>query len=188
MIEWLATVLPQERPVMRKIWREMNEQIANYVRGKVIEIGIVALASCIAFSLLGLNYALLLGIAVGLSVVIPYIGAAVVTLPVALIGFLQWGWGSEFFYVMLAYTIIQAIDGNILVPLLFSEAVKMHPVVIVLAVLVFGGVWGFWGVFLLSLWHPCVKRLSRRGRQIEILFLKMTWRHIALGEKHSHWL
>ncbi len=147
MIEWLATVLPQERPVMRKIWREMNEQIANYVRGKVIEIGIVALASCIAFSLLGLNYALLLGIAVGLSVVIPYIGAAVVTLPVALIGFLQWGWGSEFFYVMLAYTIIQAIDGNILVPLLFSEAVKMHPVVIVLAVLVFGGVWGFWGVF-----------------------------------------
>ena len=50
-------------------------------------------------------------------------------------------------YLMLAYGIIQGLDGNVLVPLLFSEAVKMHPVVIVLAVLVFGGLWGFWGVF-----------------------------------------
>ena len=147
MLEWCTSMLPKERPVMTKIWREMNQQIANYVRGKVIEIAIVALVSGVTFGLLGLNYALLLGILVGLSVLIPYIGAAVATLPVALIGFFQWGWGSEFFYVMLAYAIIQALDGNVLVPLLFSEAVKMHPVIIVLAVLVFGGLWGFWGVF-----------------------------------------
>ena len=147
MITWLTSVLPKERPVMQQIWGEMNQQIANYVRGKVIEIVIVALVSGISFSLLGLNYALLLGIAVGFSVLIPYIGAAVVTLPVALIGFFQWGWSNEFMYLMVVYTIIQALDGNVLVPLLFSEAVKMHPVVIVLSVLVFGGLWGFWGVF-----------------------------------------
>jgi len=147
MMAWLSNVLPRERPFMQQIWREMNEQIANYVRGKVIEIVIVAGVSSVAFSLLGLNYALLLGIAVGFSVLIPYIGAAVVTLPVALIGFFQWGWGEDFLYLMVVYFVIQALDGNILVPLLFSEAVKMHPVVIVLAVLVFGGLWGFWGVF-----------------------------------------
>lgn len=147
MVAWLASILPNERPVMRQIWREMNQQIANYVRGKVIEIVIVAVVSSITFSLLGLNYALLLGIAVGFSVVIPYIGAAVVTLPVAIIGFFQWGWSNEFYYILIAYGVIQALDGNILVPLLFSEAVKMHPVAIVLAVLVFGGLWGFWGVF-----------------------------------------
>ncbi|WNO09845.1 AI-2E family transporter [Teredinibacter sp. KSP-S5-2] len=147
MIAWLTSVLPRERPVMRKIWREMNEQIANYVRGKVVEIFIVAVVTSIAFSFLGLNYALLLGVAVGMSVLIPYIGAAVVTLPVAIIAFFQWGWSTDLMYVMIAYGVIQAIDGNILVPLLFSEAVKMHPVVIVLAVLVFGGLWGFWGVF-----------------------------------------
>jgi putative permease len=147
MLAWCASMLPKERPVMKKIWHEMNEQIANYVRGKVIEIVIVAVVSAVTFTLLDLNYALLLGILVGLSVLIPYIGAAVVTLPVALIGFFQWGWGSEFLYVMIAYAIIQALDGNVLVPLLFSEAVKMHPVMIVLAVLVFGGLWGFWGVF-----------------------------------------
>lgn len=147
MIRWLTSVLPRERPVMRKIWKEMNQQIANYVRGKVIEIVIVAGASSVTFSLLDLRYALLLGIIVGFSVLVPYIGAAVVTLPVALIAFFQWGWSSELFYVLLAYSVIQALDGNVLVPLLFSEAVKMHPVAIILAVLVFGGLWGFWGVF-----------------------------------------
>lgn len=147
MLGWVASVLPRERPVMKKIWREMNQQIANYVRGKVIEIVIVGGVSSLTFSLLGLRYALLLGIAVGFSVLVPYIGAAIVTLPVAAIGFFQFGWGSEFFYIMMAYAIIQALDGNVLVPLLFSEAVKMHPVMIILAVLVFGGFWGFWGVF-----------------------------------------
>ncbi len=147
IMHWLASFLPKERPVMRKIWLEMNLQIANYVRGKAIEILVVGLVSYIAFLWLGLNYAELLGLAVGLSVVVPYIGAAVVTLPVALIGFFQWGWGSEFFYLLLVYGVIQALDGNVLVPLLFSEAVNLHPVAIILAVLVFGGLWGLWGVF-----------------------------------------
>lgn len=147
MLDWVGGMLPKKRPVMKQIWREMNLQIANYVRGKVVEIFIVAVVSFITFSLLDLNYALLLGIVTGLSVLIPYIGAAVVTLPVFLIGFFQWGWGEQLLYLMMAYAVIQALDGNALAPLLFSEAVKMHPVAIVLAVLVFGGLWGFWGVF-----------------------------------------
>jgi putative permease len=147
MVHWLGNRLPNRRPLMQQIWHEMNQQIANYVRGKVMEIIIVTGVSVVTFSLLGLNYALLLAIIVGLSVLIPYVGAAVATIPIALIGFFQWGWGSEFMYLMLAYAILQGLDGNVLVPLLFSEAVKMHPVAIVLAVLVFGGLWGFWGVF-----------------------------------------
>ena len=97
--------------------------------------------------MLGLQYAALLATLVGLSVLIPYIGAAVVTLTIALVGFLQWGWGWDFVQLMIAYAIIQALDGNVLVPLLFSEAVNLHPVAIIVAILVFGGLWGFWGVF-----------------------------------------
>lgn len=147
MLSWVANLLPKKRPVMKQIWWEMNLQIANYVRGKVVEILFVAIVSSVTFSLLGVNYALLLGIIVGLSVLIPYIGAAFATVPVFIIGAFQWGWGSDLLYLMIAYGVIQALDGNVLVPLLFSEAVKMHPVAIVLAVLVFGGLWGFWGVF-----------------------------------------
>jgi len=147
LVNWCTSFLPSRRPMLRQIWHEMNDQVANYVRGKVIEIGIVAAVSYAAFLLLGVNYALLLAVAVGLSVLIPYIGAAVVTIPVAAIGLFQWGWSSEFFYLILAYGIIQLLDGNVLVPLLFSEAVNLHPVAIILAVLFFGGIWGFWGVF-----------------------------------------
>jgi putative permease len=147
IVAWVADFLPSNRPFMSKIWQEMNQQIANYVRGKVIEILIVGSVAYIAFALLGLQYAALLALLVGLSVLIPYIGAAVVTIPVALVGFFQWGWGSEFIYLMIIYGVIQALDGNVLVPLLFSEAVNLHPVAIILAILVFGGIWGFWGVF-----------------------------------------
>jgi len=145
--KWLSSFLPNRRPVMNTIWAEMNLQIANYVRGKATEILIVGVVTYICFALLGVNYALLLGVIVGLSVVVPYIGAAVVTVPVALIGYFQWGWTSDFLWLMVAYTVIQALDGNVLVPLLFSEAVNLHPIAIILAVLAFGGLWGFWGVF-----------------------------------------
>lgn len=147
MMRAFAAVLPKKRQLMRNIWLEMDLQIANYVRGKAIEILIVGGVSWIVFALLGINYAALLALMVGLSVLIPYIGAAVVTVPIALIAFFQWGWGSEFMWVMIAYAIIQALDGNVLVPLLFSEAVNLHPVSIIISVLVFGSLWGFWGLF-----------------------------------------
>jgi len=122
-------------------------QIANYVRGKVTEIFIVGSVTYVTFILLGLQYSALLSALVGISVLIPYIGAAVATLPIALVAYFQFGWGLEFGQVLIAYGIIQALDGNVLVPLMFSEVVNLHPVAIILAILVFGGVWGFWGIF-----------------------------------------
>ncbi len=144
---WFRGYLPTRRPLLSQVAREMNLQIANYIRGKAIEILIVAAVSYVAFALMGLNYAALLALTVGLSVVVPYIGAVVATVPVALIGLFQWGVGDQFIYLMVIYAVIQALDGNVLVPLLFSEAVSLHPVAIICAVLLFGGLWGFWGVF-----------------------------------------
>ncbi|PKG81958.1 AI-2E family transporter [Colwellia sp. 75C3] len=143
----IAHFLPKERRMAIKVSQEMNQQILNYIRGKVIEILIVGTSTTIAFMFLDLQYALLLGVLVGLSVLVPYVGATVVTLPVLLVALFQFGFSSEFGYVMLAYGIIQAVDGNVIVPLLFSEAVNLHPVLIIIAVIFFGGLWGFWGVF-----------------------------------------
>jgi len=147
LLAWVTNFLPKERPVALAVWREMDGQIANYIRGKFWEIMIVGGVSYAAFTFMGLRFAALLGLAVGLSVIVPYVGAAVVTVPVALIAYFQWGWGADFFYLMVAYAVIQTIDGNVLVPLLFYEAVNIHPVAIIVAVLFFGGIWGFWGVF-----------------------------------------
>ena len=143
----ISRLLPRERRLITQVGNEMNVQIANYIRGKVIEIIIVGAVSCITFAIMDLRYSLLLGVLVGLSVLIPYIGAAVVTIPVAVVAMFQWGITPEFWYLMVAYGIIQALDGNLLVPILFSEAVSLHPLYIIVAVLFFGGLWGFWGVF-----------------------------------------
>jgi putative permease len=132
---------------MRNIAHEMNDQIANYIRGKFIEMLVVGAVTYIVFIAFGLKYAELLALLVGLSVLIPYIGAAAVTIPVVLVAFYQYGTQSEFIYVVVAYLIVQALDGNVLVPLLFSEAVNLHPLAIIVAVLFFGGIWGFWGIF-----------------------------------------
>ncbi|WP_395345436.1 AI-2E family transporter [Ningiella sp. W23] len=143
----ISAILPNERLLITQVGEEMNLQIANYIRGKVIEIVIVGAVTCVAFSILDLRFAILLGVFVGFSVLIPYIGAAVVTIPVAIVALFQFGFSADFGYVMLVYFIIQALDGNLLVPLLFSEAVSLHPLYIIVAVLLFGGLWGFWGVF-----------------------------------------
>ncbi len=95
----------------------------------------------------GFNYCLSDYIAPKESGKADWIGAFAVTLPVAMVGLFQWGLSPQFGYLILAYGIIQVIDGNVLVPILFSEAVNLHPLAIIVAVLVFGGLWGFWGVF-----------------------------------------
>ena len=147
LINGAKRFFPNNRELAGQVWSEMHQQIFNYIRGKVIEIVIVGIASYIFFAVMDLRYAALLGVLTGLSVLIPYVGATLVTLPIALVAFFQWGFSAEFGYLMLGYGIIQAIDGNVLVPVLFSDAVDLHPVMIIAAVLVFGGLWGFWGVF-----------------------------------------
>lgn len=168
---WFRGYLPRERTLITQVAQEMNQQIANYIRGKFIEIIICGVVTYIAFVALGLNYAALLALLVGVSVLVPYIGAVVVTLPVALIGMFQWGWGDQFIYLMVVYGVIQALDGNVLVPLLFSEAVNLHPVAIICAVLLFGGLWGFWGVFfaipLATLFKAVLSAWPRRESQVQ---------------------
>lgn len=167
MLQMLGGILPQNRNLADQVWHEMNEQISNYIRGKVLEIMIVGVVSYITFYILDLRYSALLAVAVGLSVLIPYIGAAAVTIPVAIVGLFQWGLSPQFYYLLLAYGIIQALDGNVLVPILFSEAVNLHPVAIIVSVLVFGGLWGFWGIFFAIPLATLVKAVINAFRHTE---------------------
>ncbi len=147
IIDWVAQYLPRERHLSQAVWGEVDVQLGNYIRGKFVEVLILGSISYITFTLLELNYALLLSVGMGLSVIIPYVGATLVTFPVMAVAYFQWGFGEEFTYAMIAYAVIQTLDGVVLVPLLFSEAVNLHPVAIIVAILFFGGIWDFWGVF-----------------------------------------
>ena len=142
-----SIILPKENGFMQSVFAEMNDQLFNYVTGKFIEMLLVATASYILFAFLGLPYAVLIAILVGLSVIIPIFGAILVTIPVVLIGLYEWGLSENFYWLLGFYLLIQILDGNVLVPILFSTRNNLHPVVIIIAVLFFGGIWGFWGLF-----------------------------------------
>ena len=147
IIRWFRNFIPEESQLVTQVWGDVDRQIGNYVRGKFWEIIIVWGVSYLTFLILGLQYPMVLSVCLGLSVLVPFVGVAVVTVPVVLVAWFQWGWGWEFGYVVIAYIIIMGLDANVLVPLLFSEVNNLHPVAIIVAVLVFGGFWGVLGVF-----------------------------------------
>lgn len=146
ILAWVQAYLPARQSYSTAVWREMNLKVTLYLQGKLLEVLVVWAAAFLVFVLFGLQYALLLSFLVGLSVIIPYVGAVAVTVPVALVALFQWGLGPEFAWLLAAYLAVQFLDGNLLVPLLFSEVVKLHPAAILAAILVFGGLWGVWGV------------------------------------------
>ncbi len=147
IIEGCLRIIPGDRAMLSQVWSEMDVQLSNYVRGKVLEIFIVGVAASILFASFGLNYGALLAVLVGLSVLIPYVGAFSITIPIVIIGLLQFGLGTQFYLLIGLYLLLQFLDGNLLVPIIFSEAVKLHPIVIIFAVFMFGSIFGFWGVF-----------------------------------------
>ena len=148
LISWFLQFMPSERHLTVRVWEEVDTQIGNYVRGKFAEVFILWFASYVTFATMDLNYAMLLAVLMGVQAIIPYIGATLVTFPVLGVAYFEWGLsGDDFMYMVIAYTIIQALDGVVLVPVLFSEAVNLHAIAIIVAILFFGGLWGFWGVF-----------------------------------------
>ncbi|MBK8815752.1 MAG: AI-2E family transporter [Methylococcaceae bacterium] len=168
LVDWVLQYLPKDRHLSIRVWEEIEVQIGNYVRGKFTEVFILWIVSYITFEAMKLNYSMLLSVLMGLSVIIPYIGATLVTFPVLLVAYFQWGFeGDNFMYAAIAYSIIQALDGVVLVPVLFSEAVNLHAIAIIIAILFFGGIWGFWGVFLAIPLATVVKAVLTAWSQLE---------------------
>jgi putative permease len=147
ILGWLRKFMPTDSGLLTTVWRDVDRQIGNYIRGKIWEIIIVWCVSSITFSILGLRYPLLHGLIVGLSVLIPYVGAVIVFFPIIIVAFFQWGWSGDLLSVAIAYLTIQFVDGNILAPLLLSGVVNIHPVAVLVAILVFGNLWGILGIF-----------------------------------------
>ncbi len=165
IIDFFRTFFPKDMEFTSKIWEEVNKKITKFIQGKILEIFICWLISYIIFLVLDLKFSLLLSFLVGISVLVPYIGATVMFIPVALTAYFQWGFELHTLYVVIAYLVFQFFDGNILVPVLMSGIVNLHPLAIITGVLVFGGLWGFWGVVfaipLATLIHAIIKAWPR---------------------------
>ncbi|RLA07332.1 MAG: AI-2E family transporter [Gammaproteobacteria bacterium] len=160
IIVWAQNFMPYKPILAKKIFKEVDLKISSYIRGKFIEIMLVWLTSFILFISFGLKFSFLLSFLVGLSVIIPFVGVVLVTIPIIFIAYIQFGMVPLFGYLLLGHAIIQIVDGNVIVPILFSEVVNLHPLAIIVAVLFFGGIWGVWGIFfaipLATLFHSII--------------------------------
>ena len=96
IVSWFRQFTPKDSKLTLSVWHQVDVQIGNYVRGKAFEILLVGLTSYIVFVFLDLEYAILLATLTGFSVLVPFIGAVAVTIPIALVAFFQFGWTAMY--------------------------------------------------------------------------------------------
>lgn len=140
-------ILPNDQGLILEFWPKINNQLESYIRGSILHILVAAAINTLVFKLFGLNYAILLGLGVGLSVIIPYVGAVLIGVPVLVVSVLQFGLSSTFVWMAVIYVVVQVLDSYVLTPLLFSKTMNLDALTILLAIMFFGGLLGFWGVF-----------------------------------------
>lgn len=171
ILGWFSSILPEERGLAASVWDEVYDQFFNYLRGKILEILFVWAINYAAFAVIGLKYPVILSFLIGIAVLVPYIGAAVMFIPVFLVAFFQWGLGAQTVWTVIAYLVLHALDGNLVAPLLLARVVKIHPIAIIVSILVFGGLWGLWGLVfaipLATLIHSVFKAWVKTARQVE---------------------
>lgn len=134
------------RKGIKKLSRNINQSLRNYVNGALIDACVVFVISSLVFAIIGLKAPLLFGLFCGMMNVIPYAGPYIGGAPAVIVGFSQ-GIGVGI-AVLIAIVIIQTIEGNVLQTLIISKTTKLNPVIIILGLLIFGHFFGIVGMLL----------------------------------------
>jgi predicted PurR-regulated permease PerM len=137
-----------EKRLTVQILHEIDEQIEKFLLVRIVTSVVVALATWLALWLFGLEQAIIWGIAAGVLNSIPYLGAVIVSVGLAVVAFLQFGslWMAA--YVSGVAMLITALEGFILTPALVGKAAQMNQVAVFVGLLFWGWLWGFWGAIL----------------------------------------
>ena len=129
-----------------KVLSDVNTQLANYVRGQITVAIIVALMFILLFKIIGLRYAVTLGVTAGFLNLIPYLGSFLAMLPALVLGLVA---GPEMFVkVVIVFIVEQTIEGRFVSPLVLGSQLNIHPITILFVLITSGSMFGIWGVFL----------------------------------------
>jgi predicted PurR-regulated permease PerM len=130
------------------ITHEIDELLSQYLRGQLIVIALLSIYYCIGLYFLGMTGALALGLLTGIAIFIPYIGYGAALVLALLSAVLQAEVGVSVIAVLALYIAGQSLESLILTPKLVGERIGLHPVLVVFALILFGGWFGFFGVLL----------------------------------------
>ena len=128
------------------VLKEMNDQVSSYIRGQLTVAFAVAIMFMVGFSLIGLDYAITLGIAAGFLNLIPYLGSFLAIVPAVFLGIV--GGPVLLVKVLVVFVIEQTIEGRLISPLVLGNELSIHPVTILLVLLTSGKLFGLVGVIL----------------------------------------
>lgn len=131
---------------LRDLWDDFGASLSRYLAGLVVVSSVQGAAAGVGLLLLGVPYALLLGVWIALTSVIPYLGSWLGAIPAVILAFLQSP--QTGLLTILLYFIIQTVEGNLLTPRIQGEAVQVHPVFVLLTVVAAGSLYGLLGVVL----------------------------------------
>ena len=137
-----------KKKVTLRVLDEITGQIQRYLLVQVFTSVLVGVTTWLAFLWIGLEHAAIWGIAAGIFNTIPYLGPIIVTGGTSLVAFLQFGTFSMAFLVAGISLLITSLEGNLLTPWRTGRASRMSPLVVFIAVLFWGWLWGVWGLLL----------------------------------------
>jgi predicted PurR-regulated permease PerM len=150
MVGEIDTLLPRDyAPVIRKLAADIDRTLASFVRGMGTVCLILGTYYALALMLVGLNFGLAVGFIAGLVTFIPYLGALIGgALAIGLALFQFWGDWVSIALVAGIFVLGQVVEGNFLTPKLVGNSVGLHPVWLILALSVFGSLFGFVGMLV----------------------------------------
>jgi putative permease len=148
IIHFLVAVFKEENSVLvYDVLAHIQSRIRQYILGLLLEMVIVSVATCLALWILGVKYAILLGLITGLFNIIPYIGIFTATLLSTLVTFATAG-ATKLLLVIATILGIHLVDSNILLPVIVGSKVRINAFITVLGVIIGNAVWGIAGTFL----------------------------------------
>jgi predicted PurR-regulated permease PerM len=139
---------PRYKDTARHLCMHTDGLLSQYLRGQILVILVMATFYSIGLSLVGMDGAIALGVFTGLMIIIPYIGITLGLSIGILSAILQFGFGPELIWVLAIFGIGQALEGFFLTPRLVGERIGLHPVAVLFALIIFGKLFGFFGVLL----------------------------------------
>jgi len=166
--QFAETLIPKEgKSSTLQLFEKMDAAVAGFVRGRIVIAFIMAIILAIGWMLVGVPYAIILGIGVGFLCAVPFLGLIGIPLSVGLLFLNQLGiaeadqlsWWAIILWPSLVFGIVQALDGWILTPLIAGRATNLDPVTIFVAVLAGGSVLGAYGMLLAVPVAACIKIL-----------------------------
>ena len=145
--DYITQFLPNKlREPVGKVLSDVNQQLANYVRGQITVAVIVAIMFIIFFKIIGLRYAVALGVTAGVLNLVPYLGSFLAMIPALVLGLIA---GPVMLLkVIIVFIVEQTIEGRFVSPLVLGSQLNIHPITILFVLLTSGSMFGIWGVLL----------------------------------------